>query len=470
MTRILYWNIENFTINKIHVAAPPNEELQAGHRLVYIVERVLRGHFIGTPPDIFVVVEVGHRSSDTVGIEGSPLSPTCGGGRGVLFLLDYIRIILGNHWCVVPPLNLGAGGCREGVAVFYNSIKMQFIGPNLNYQIPGSVSYSQPVTAATLPSVVDYRPEWKNGMPYPTNPIPALQLNRVHNGVNEWQSAGEFQYYYTPPPIPIPTPYSLPWPLNRIWFPNYESRGPYQTKFLETAAPNRVINLFTVHTSPGTAVHALGQMSRIPQLNPTIGDNEVRVVLGDFNIDSYRPDASCYQWMINAGYTMALSPWVPSAGPDDDWPPWPTVPARKPYLQTHLLPTAQAFPFNATGYFPDAQHNVYPRYGYMGSAWPDISDSGAIDNIFTWYGATAGGPAANMTVVNTVVGKPYKAIGPPTGVTNELIGGVGYESSLCNQIPVGGVNPPIDTIAFQSWQNFGLVRSTSDHLPLMIDV
>ncbi|MBV9788005.1 MAG: hypothetical protein JOZ51_07530, partial [Chloroflexi bacterium] len=62
----------------------------------------------------------------------------------------------------------------------------------------------------------------------------------------------------------------------------------------------------------------------------------------------------------------------------------------------------------------------------------------------------------------------------PGGVTAELTGGLPYPAILTNPIPLGaapgGINPPVDTINFQGWQNFGGIHSTSDHLPLMIDI
>jgi hypothetical protein len=78
---------------------------------------------------------------------------------------------------------------------------------------------------------------------------------------------------------------------------------------------------------------------------------------------------------------------------------------------THLLPATHATPFNNTGGVTDPRHNRYPRYGYMGSAFPFLNNVGAIDNFFTAYGGGAAvGPATNITVVNSVVGTPYTSI------------------------------------------------------------
>ena len=105
-----------------------------------------------------------------------------------------------------------------------------------------------------------------------------------------------------------------------------------------------------------------------------------------------------------------------------------------------------------------------------------LSLTGAIDNVFTAYGATSGGAPAqnNMTILNKVVGTPYNKIAAPATVTAELRSGVYCVSTMSKGIPqvdaTGGIAPWTDTIAFRHWNNFGRIRGTSDHLPLLIDV
>jgi hypothetical protein len=97
------------------------------------------------------------------------------------------------------------------------------------------------------------------------------------------------------------------------------------------------------------------------------------------------------------------------------------------------------------------------------------SDTGAIDNAFVRYQGTPVNPR-NTTIVNTIVGKPYTQVAPPAHVTPELVAGNAYPSSLANPVPAGGINPPVDTIGFGNWNNYGKVYSTSDHLALSVDV
>lgn len=467
-TRILYWNISNFSLPKIYATGSPPEVAEAADRSTLIVNEIVAGG--PAPPQIFVVVEVYSRT-DEVSLEGTVISQAGNAGAGALLLLNRLRRTLGDTWCLVPPLRLGEGGQQEAVLVFFDAAVLQFQGPNLFFnRFPDTVTpigQGQPVAAETFNQIIDYPPEWKNCLPWPNNPIAQLRLAARTTdfpgaiNINEYQLAGQWEYYI--PPRCIPSPIQPPYPTNRIFFPNVGCRAPFWTQFRELAMGGRTLNLFAVHTSPGSARQAVINMQQVAEMASSPQPNTVNVIFGDFNVDSYSCSADAYTWMVNGQYTMQLDPRVNHAGP--------LVDARKPYLMTHLLPTAQGWPFNAAGGPADPQHNVYPRYGYMGSAFPQINDSGAIDNFFTAYGAPAAAPVRNnITVVNPVIGTPYNAIPAPTGVTAELTGGLAYPQVLADHIPPGGVNPPVDTINFQAWKNFGRIYSVSDHLPLILDV
>lgn len=472
MTRILYWNINNFSLGKIFDTSGAPQFNDSIDRLSHIVNQVMAPNI----PDIFVIVEVYSRTRE-VGLEGTVLGSGGRAGQATLLLLDVLRNVFGSQWCLVPPLNLGQGGQREAVAVYYNSTNLQFAGPYIFWPRWVGIGQGQPPNVNTIGAIMDYPATWRNAMPNPTNPIGALQLNRQINlpiggGVNvpEYRFAGQWEYYTVPPAVPpaIPPPYAP----NRIFFPGWSERSPFHTQFVDltAGANNRLVKLFAVHTSPATAVAAVNNMATIPETLGVAG-SQVSVVLGDFNIDTFNMAQNGAYGGLDANYTMALDPRDGTGAVNI---------ARHAYCLTHLLPTAQAWPFNNTGVPTDPQHNLYPRYGYMGSSWPVLSDTGAIDNVFTWYGGGAGavGPAANISVVNTIMGKPYNAIPAPAGVTAELVGGLGYGQTLAIPIPpptampatLGGINPPVDTIFFQAWPNYGRIHSVSDHLALAIDV
>lgn len=478
MTRILYWNINNFSRTKILDEGSDQGYDESVDRSRHIVTQVMGANV----PDIFVIVEVYSRVRE-VGAEGTVLNSNANAGFGVLLLLEEIRLAHGAHWCLVPPLNLGGLGQREAVAVFYNSTNLQFAGPYCWWRRTAIFGQSQPITTATIHGLTDYPADWLEGLPNPNNPNNALQLNRTSNvtvngtvlAVPEYRFAGQWQYYEGAPTVP--SPLGPPYPNNRIFFPQIDSRGPFLTKFIDLTAGggNRIIKLFSVHTSPSTAVEAVNNLALVQEIQ-TVNAGEASVIVGDFNVDTFDMSVNgAYAALEALGYQMALDPRHSGA----------VTPARRPYCLTHLLPTAQATPFNSTGVAPDPQHNVYPRYGYMGSMgglnFQTPVDSGAIDNVFTRYGGgVAGGPAQNISIANTVMGKPYNVVPAPAAVTAELTGGLVYAATLANPIPPptaapppptpGGVNPPVDTINFLAWQNFGRVHSTSDHLALIIDV
>ena len=472
MTRILYWNIQNFTMNKIDDGSQA-----AADKMDYIVDIF----DTDVHPDIFVVVEVFARTGEAASVEGTVLQPYLPSAQACLALLNAIRALDGcEDWCLVPPLALGGMGFTEGVAVFYNPNTLQFTGPRLYYKWhhdPNDLTgQAQPVHQNTYQRIVDYPLSWKNCLPNPQNPIAELQKDREWPftiGANqtvrlkEWNLAGEWQYWLRNRPIPSFDGFL---DANRIQFPSSGHRAPFWTQFYDLDSAHtvnpRVLNLFTVHTSPATAVQAMASMETAAEMT-MVNDDAVNIILGDFNVDSFSDSAYAYNWMINGIYTMHWDPRVAHAGV--------VQPARMPYCMTHYLPLRDATPFRA-GALPDARNNVYPRYGYMGTAWPVLSLSGAIDNVFTAYGQDAGVPAHpnHMTIINKVVGVPYNKFAAPPNVTAELTSGVNSISSMSVEIPQtippGGIVPWVDTIGFRHWRNFGVIRGTSDHLPLMIDV
>jgi hypothetical protein len=335
--------------------------------------------------------------------------------------------------------------------VYYNAATLQFTGPYI-WSTTQGLNLSMPATLVNLGNIANYNASWRNAMPNPNNPIGALQLNRTWNppagaAVNEWQGAGQWEHYLATGA--------------RINFPNAVNRSPYYTRFLDTAG--RTLKIFTVHTSPATAVGATNNIASITDL--ALAANEVGVVVGDFNVDTFNMNQNgAYTPLLTLGYEMLIDcrDATPAVNPN-----------RRPYCLTHLLPVAYATPYNATGVVPDPQHNVYPRYGYMGSMGINPrqpNNSGAIDNVFVDYAVGLAVPAHNMTIVNTVVGKPYNAVVAPLGVDASLTGGYGYSSSLATAIPGGGVNPPAPVPLFTAWNNFQRIASTSDHLAVLFDV
>lgn len=471
MARILYWNINNFSLNKVN---DPTNQADSHDRRTHIVDEVMLG--LPAPPDIFVIVEVYARRTE-VSDEGVPI---VGNARaGVLELLRYIRQQLHPNWMLVPPVWSGSLGFCEGVAVYYDANTMRFTGPNVYGPDYRTAGRSRTGTWLT-PPIERACPFADTAQPAMTPQLPATWITgprnypfawnnslgtRVNPGLlNERQCAGQYQFYDAAGA--------------RIWFPGTFHRSPFLTTFRDITPgfAGRTIKLFAMHTSPRYGADAVQELASVHELVP--GANEVTVVVGDFNADTFDRRAA-YDGLIGqvggpAGpMTMLFTP--DNAGA--------TQANRRPYLLTHYLPTDVATPNGILGgVAASPQHDVYPRFGYMGTMggplFQHLSNAAAIDNVLTRYGFGTVAPAAhNATIVNKVVGTPYNRVVPaPANVTAELTGGLLSASSLLIPIPQPGGEDSTDVgnhwlvWLFQHWPNFGRIRSTSDHLPLVVDI
>jgi hypothetical protein len=491
MIRILFWNINNFSLGKIYDNDTRSDiELSEAEKATDRLKHILMEVFYVTNPDIFVIVEVFGRATD--GSEGTLFTPQSDAVTGLELLLNLMRVFYGNTWCLVPPINLGAIGPREGVAVFYNSRNLQFIGPYI-LNNTDTIYSACSLSGAKWKNRAAYPKEFINFLPNPNNPIEELRQNRTYRvtknstvyEIPEYVFAGQWEYYKIGPDEG----------LERIGFPNtladndntntYYFRSPFLTSFLDltdTATDKRIINLFSVHTSPRYAVEAVRNLALVPQIKYA-DDNSVNVIAGDFNVDSFDMKKNgAYSGILDKKYKMHLDPRDTTSNPNTN---------RKPYCMTHFLPVGQATPFNNIDHTTDERHNVYPRFGYTGQYIANrLSGTGAIDNIFTLYGRNLHRPNPtdhNISVVNTITGKPYDQLDAihsadrtdhtPAGVTAELTGGLIYGRAIKDQFPIpAGIKDNNDEasalskLLFGEWENFGRIHSTSDHMAVSIDI
>ena len=469
MARILYWNINNFSLPKI---ADPRDPPSSRARLEYITDNIVDP----LDPDIFVIVEVHSRTGD-VGQSGMTVNKNS--RFGVNRLLSCLRRRTPGPWCLVPPVYTGLFGFREAIAVYYKEDTLQFTGPfvygpdylTATYDLRGWLS--EPLNRAcpevrtnrwgAMPNPVPHG--WQTG---PQRYMPRIWESNLANRpavgglfqtnpLNENQLAGQWQFFDHNTDAPI-------------YFPSELNRAPFYTRFLDNNG--RTIKLFSIHTSPGDAVNSVARLAGLAELRAAA--NEVTVIVGDFNVDTF-VNLAAYRGLVdlpgNGGLGMAMAFSPVSAG---------AVRAeRLPYCMTHLLPVDHATPYGAFGN-PTPTNNVGPRFGYMGAMGGQYftvpGDHGAIDNIFTLYGGgNAVGPATNPTLVNTITGTPYANPGMAY-VTAELTGGLPVGSSMGTPIPMpNGINPASpnaanDLATFREWDNFYMVRDVSDHIPLCIDV
>lgn len=232
--RLMVWNIQKFTFNKFMDTARRDAIMQTIDPLNGTAADV---------PDIMAVLEV----YDNNGYLGGPVAGQGGGGAYLLWREMYNQ--LGHSWKIVPPLGLtysqNGGGRAEGIAVFYNTNRVTFQGPNVwtafGSMIPG------------------------NGV----NPINYTGLWSDNNAVGN-QLAGRLRYF-------LPNG-------NEINFPNFVFRRPWMTRFLENAT-NTVFDLFFYHSTPADGNNVAGTQSlvNIPDL---VNSPNTAVVCGDFNVDA----------------------------------------------------------------------------------------------------------------------------------------------------------------------------------------
>jgi hypothetical protein len=505
----MYWNIDKFGYERFFTDDGRNTKKRkrtgigglqpweaADQRLDIVMSSL-----VANPPDIFVVVEVNR------GLDGIPQGSVVFDASS-LRLLDEIRnnpilTPANTEWHLVPPLISGAGRRAEGIAVFYKSQvggnpHLYFVGPwrwpgggyiaggNLANAVAASGAggfghYPPPWTAVAIPGT----PPGFGNPPNPTNndalPNRAVPGGSPFNvGQQENQLAG--QYQFLPPPVGVGVPAA---PLN---FPAAGYRSPFLTYFWDVSAGagnERLIKLLSYHAPPDQipdllfppALSAAGtaNLAQVQEMGIALGNDEVSVIVGDFNVSLFstagaNPANAAYNPLINvANYTQALTRNVGGgAGSIPD-----TYP-EKSYLITHIRRTNSrrgstvddANPWNTNG---------YPGYGYLSEPDNQVRYD-AIDNIFTKYGTgvNAGGPAANITIVNRVIGGPYNALPAPAAPTPPL-GNYVYVTAMnnVNALPIPGGYAPRPTgrrKSFRAWNNYGKVRSTSDHMALIIDV
>lgn len=449
MARILYWNIQQFGINKIN--QPSRKRTYDGIAIptTYSTyrKRVIETTLIQNTPDIFVVVE----TSTGMGAPGTLI--TTGGKTGSLFLLEQLQNLFPapNDWRLVPPLRLGQGNVQEGISVFYNHANVKFTGP---WGWQGGANPSDSVANIGVGNLVNYGGDWANTLPLGNTPG---GNNTINPGVPYRHLAGQWQFQGAVVNGISPI----------LGFPNVHNRTPFLTTFWEPAS-GRTIKLLSFHASPKKqqAADGTNQLSHIQEMTTGLAANEVGVIVGDFNVDifnTYFAPIAYNNLVAGVGYTRQINPT------QNIWP-------NKGYVCTTLRSHKNAKPWFTNG---------YPGYEIVVQ-----SSFSSIDNILTRYGGgTAVGPAANITIVNRITGTPYNRDAPV--IPNAPPGSLIYNSAMALNnagpyigLPSAFLLPPAGVTGhggyapgsigalstFIGWNNYRRIKSTSDHMALIIDV
>ena len=476
MSKILYWNIENFNINKINNPSNDRAEGQGGltENAASVYRRNLILNHIGSldeeisslDPDYIVVVEV---ATSATGV--GDLIPSSGGLQGCSWMLDYLRKnkpYSEQDWRLVPPLKVGTGTRTESVAVFYkgsdkdNGITRYFTGPNLfNGGANGISILPGTGNAGIYPKGTFYDMLVPCGETARKIPDSAL-----HNkGVAENKVAAKIRFQDADG--------------KDVNFGG--ERQPYMATFTETKEGEdaKHVTIFGCH-APQAESLAPAFMSNLANCEDVIADSaekEVKVICGNFNQNLLNQDGTLdtdvYKPLTKIDYELLLAPLNSSPPTDND-----DLKAFKGYFATQIMSSPTSISDSEASLFlwsSESQSSFYPGYGYIGegnapSTYTD-PEFYSVDNMLVKYGS-GDADSATITVINSVVGTPMDARTSPPG--NPPIGVDTFSPDMLNLVPL----PPwpespsaslfsiSDAQILVGWRNYSHIHDTSSHFAL----
>jgi len=293
-TKILVWNIQNFTINKIDfekgeriaLPSPPSVFFATSSTILkndYIIDNVALAN-----PDIFIVIEV----VSGRGPKGSMV--TSKGAMGVQTLLKRLKS-LSNNWFLVPPLKLtdqiqvaeiddegpdedlseliSEGGYTEAIAVFFRKDKVDFVGPNVWPTVPGNDNPGK-ASVPPGPGVVAgaYPAEWQSCLPRNDDGSYNYFAGRA-----DFRTAGGDEWL----------------------FPAIQSRRPFLTKFRERQGMRRFLTIASVHFPPQPAPAKQAFVALVEYFNTdyAIAQDEIILIAGDYNINYYQDTERVFEFL-----------------------------------------------------------------------------------------------------------------------------------------------------------------------------
>lgn len=425
--RIMAWNIENFGKRKIDpVNGPPPPSF------AYIVESIDL-----VAPAILVVVE--GKSGNIPGLgymrnAGHIVSRNSASELATLALFQELRN-RDRNWCVVPPRIHGASaGTMEGIAVFFKGNLVHFRGPQRVFTDVHNGSRRQSSSefchnAVAAPHTEPYDAPWDNALP--ATPPAGGQIG----GLNQNQLAGKANFdNRNPRPGEDRTV---------LRFPEVVSRAPLLTVFHELTTPPRTITVFALHLPPDStkAEQAVQNLMRITEVRAPLLTNEVRVILGDFNINLWNYQQAPGPAQPLKMKSLEKAKLVQDGGNDTGFK------MINTFDPTMLKPTLEASPAGIPPYLDYiklSKHQGRPV---------------ALDYIFAAYGINAQ-PLVPPTgyVVDRVVGTPMRD-------TNKSI-----HTALSGTIDAMKKDGDKNFAMFRTLHNYGKIRDASDHMAVYADL
>jgi hypothetical protein len=473
MTRMLFWNIEQFSPNRFYSADNANDpDANLTKQAAAVARKDLLYRVIeAANPDVLVIVEVN--------VTKLPNSQLAQKTEAMIQLLTWLRggagvAVQSAEWRLVPPYWLaGSGGQgQESVAVFYRgqtgTVARFFTGPDV---WPGGL------TAPVLPTnnvatgpygtsnirnqpIVDY-----NAMLVPpaqaARNIPAGALHNAGRAENV--VAARFRLRTNNGGAPGAN-------ANFGTF-----RPPLMVTLTEQAANGdlRDITIFGVHgpARDNLSRQFITTLAATFEVSSDLGGRETRIIGGDFNSNLLAADGrqtTAYDPLTNhlGGYQLLLRP--PAGVPPVD------LTAYKGYFGTHVqkisgLDMNQLRPTKFLWSGGVTDRSLYPGYGYLSANFFSL------DNVLIRPLDAARN--YQTTIMNTVVSSPLNAVNPVPG--GAPTGSLAIAAEMPN-VPVSSQPwPPAPYAAnftkpnattLLEWDRYGHIVSTSDHFALFADV
>jgi hypothetical protein len=454
MARILYWNINNFTNEKIAAVSKKQKrddmEANAGARGPYHLGMILNtlgtidpGTGLAVDLDFIVVVEIYARI-------GGPLEGHLIDGSGLTGCTNLLAQINANvvgagNWSLVPPVVTGTLGQREAIAVYYRNDRWYFLGPGTwPAAYPPLLAAGLPVRV--IPGAYPYRP-----------------------GLAENLSAGQWFFPQAMPP-------GFMGMVPNVNFPGAVNRKPWLTCFGAFGAAANLLRIMALHTKPnemwGPAYADQGTAAIADTFDmttrPPDAANQTDVIVGDFNVDNLVAAnfaaGGPFGRLTGVGVNPVAPPYSALVQP-----PVGLSPNDDSYYHTHGKTVSGEEPAQIL------EDTDVPPYWQRVGHYPGQEYSGlSIDNALVRYHAGMP-PAHNTTILARARGTPYNA--PPMPPVMPMLGhyqnGVWMNETI-NNIYALAANPANLSYdlneRFREWDNYGTVYSVSDHFALLFDV
>ncbi|WP_118132977.1 hypothetical protein [Oceanicella sp. SM1341] len=440
MTRILFWQLDDFSVSDVHGAAgaAPGFGVGAASEAARARVGLIRNLIASAEPDIIVLSGF---STDR-GLSAAPGELMTGRGLdGLRLLLSLLRSMSGDAWAMTPPIRSSAS---DGVAMLFRRAGRFFAGP---HGWSGGRNGLSTDVATAVPAA--YPPDFAAFLPAGRKVPPAAPLN---GGLPEAHLALRA------------TGYTLGG--GRAAFPDaffagsLAVRAPVLGAFAENAGGkyHRMVYIAVLRAPEGAAHAGLfnRRLAELDALEPALSGDDAIALLGSFGENIYAGGsiAPSLKPLRDRGFSDGFAHAPPGSAPDTEG-----------FYATTLRPVDEA------GYYSEPREAplVFPAYGYARTEGPDWS----VDMAFTRPAEAA----KSFTVLNPVVGTPYRVpdaspAWPPQGVFTGTIpvpGQVATLQPLVVERPLtsGGVDW---TAWFRSETQYAKVRAVSAHLPVAVDV